>query len=311
MKTRMFGLLVLILSLLLAACSSGAAVVPAASLPKATTAVQPAAAQATVAQPTAEAQKPAAGSAAGTPVDLGQSASLGQFLVDAKGMTLYLYTKDTPNTSNCYDACAQAWPPLQSSAAPVAGKGVTAGMLGTTTRKDGSLQVTYNGWPLYYFFKDKQPGDVTGQGNKGVWFVITPSGEKVETALPAAAPQATAAPTMTMGANDNSQSDYGSSSATAPAPAAHAGLQAAVTISNFAFDPKVLTVKVGATVTWTNLDGAPHKVVADNGEFTSDALQQGDTFSFTFTKAGTYPYYCAFHGGKGGQGMSGQVVVTP
>jgi predicted lipoprotein with Yx(FWY)xxD motif len=93
-------------------------------------------------------------------------------------MTLYLFTQDTPNTSNCYTACATAWPPLLTSGAPTAGSGVTAAMLGTTKRTDGSTQVTYNGWPLYYWANDKKPGDVTGENVQGVWFVITPAGVK-------------------------------------------------------------------------------------------------------------------------------------
>ena len=109
-------------------------------------------------------------------VDVSQNATLGSFLIDSNGMTLYLYTTDTPNTSNCYGPCAVAWPPLLTSGAPVAGTGVTGSLLGTTTRTDGSTQVTYNGWPLYYFATDKAPGDTTGENVQNVWFVITPAG---------------------------------------------------------------------------------------------------------------------------------------
>jgi predicted lipoprotein with Yx(FWY)xxD motif len=109
-------------------------------------------------------------------VNVGQNASLGSFMVDSKGMTLYLYTKDTPNTSNCYSTCATAWPPLLTSGAPIGGTGVTAAMLGTTKRTDGTTQVTYNGWPLYYWVNDKAPGDTTGENVQNVWFVITPAG---------------------------------------------------------------------------------------------------------------------------------------
>jgi predicted lipoprotein with Yx(FWY)xxD motif len=109
-------------------------------------------------------------------VDVGQNATLGSFLVDSKGMTLYLYTKDSPNTSNCYTVCATAWPPLLTSGAPVAGTGVNAAMLGTTKRTDGTMEVTYNGWPLYYWVNDKKPGDTTGENVQNVWFVITPAG---------------------------------------------------------------------------------------------------------------------------------------
>jgi predicted lipoprotein with Yx(FWY)xxD motif len=109
-------------------------------------------------------------------VNVGQTATQGSFLVDSKGMTLYLYTVDKPNTSNCYGPCAVAWPPLLTNGAPIAGPGATALLLGTTTRTDGTTQVTYNGWPLYYFATDKVPGDTTGENVQNVWFVITPAG---------------------------------------------------------------------------------------------------------------------------------------
>ena len=96
-------------------------------------------------------------------------------------MTLYLFTKDTPNTTVCYDKCATAWPPLLTTGAPVAGEGVDASKLGTTTRTDGTVQVTYNGWPLYYYDKDKAPGDVVGQDVGDVWYVVSAAGDKVTT----------------------------------------------------------------------------------------------------------------------------------
>jgi predicted lipoprotein with Yx(FWY)xxD motif len=123
-------------------------------------------------------------STGGTSVNLGKNDKLGSFLVDDKGMTLYLFTKDTPNTSVCYDKCATAWPPLLTTGAPVAGQGVDASKLGTTTRTDGTVQVTYNGWPLYYYDKDKAPGDVVGQDVGGVWYVVSAAGEKVMAAAP-------------------------------------------------------------------------------------------------------------------------------
>jgi predicted lipoprotein with Yx(FWY)xxD motif len=126
-----------------------------------------------------------AAAASGTTVMVGKDASLGSFLADDKGMSLYLYTKDTPNTSNCYDKCATAWPPLLTTGAPVGGDGVDAAMLGTTKRTDGSTQVTYNGWPLYYFAKDTKAGDVTGQDVGSVWFLINPAGAQVKTPGPA------------------------------------------------------------------------------------------------------------------------------
>lgn len=140
----------------------------------------------------------------GTTISVAQNDSLGSFLVDDKGMTLYLFTKDTPNTSNCYDKCATSWPPLVTAGKPAVGNGVDASKLGTTTRKDGSVQVTYNGWPLYYFQKDKAPGDVTGQDVGSVWFVVSPAGDKVEsTAKATEAPaSSTAATLVSLGKND-------------------------------------------------------------------------------------------------------------
>jgi plastocyanin len=95
-------------------------------------------------------------------------------------------------------------------------------------------------------------------------------------------------------------------SAVTPAPASTADT---VTISNFQFAPRVVRVKAGAEVTWQVKEGT-HTVTADDGSFESQALSAGQKFSHTFTKAGTYRYYCSFHGSKGGHDMAGTVVVT-
>lgn len=114
-------------------------------------------------------------------VEVSESAEFGLILVDGEGMSLYLFTNDTQNsgTSTCADDCLAEWPPLLSDGDPVAGEGVDAAMLGTITRDDGTTQVTYNGWPLYYFADDAAPGDTNGQGLGDVWFLVTPSGEAV------------------------------------------------------------------------------------------------------------------------------------
>lgn len=104
----------------------------------------------------------------------------GNFLVDGDGMTLYLFTKDTQGTSSCYDKCATAWPPVLVAGQPTVGEGIDAALLGTTQRKDGTSQLTYNGWPLYYYFEDQAPGDVTGQAVNEVWWVVAPDGNAVE-----------------------------------------------------------------------------------------------------------------------------------
>jgi plastocyanin len=84
----------------------------------------------------------------------------------------------------------------------------------------------------------------------------------------------------------------------------------AVTMNNNQYGPAKLTVAVGTTVTWTNKEAKPHTVTADDNSFTSKALKENDAFSFKFDKPGTYAYHCAFHGGNGGKGMAGTVVVT-
>jgi len=104
----------------------------------------------------------------------------GGFLVDANGMTLYLFTKDTTSASTCSGGCATNWPPLTVTGQPVAGAGVDASLLGTTTRADGSIQVTYNGHPLYYYKSDHAAGDENGQGVGGVWFVVSATGNAMQ-----------------------------------------------------------------------------------------------------------------------------------
>lgn len=106
-----------------------------------------------------------------------QTAELGSFLVDQNGKTLYLFTKDEPGVSNCAGECLVNWPPYKTVKPPKADDGVDQAKLGTITLADGSLQVTYNGWPLYYFIGDQKAGDVAGQNVGEVWFVVPPTGE--------------------------------------------------------------------------------------------------------------------------------------
>jgi predicted lipoprotein with Yx(FWY)xxD motif len=96
-------------------------------------------------------------------------------LTDAKGMTLYYYTPDKGGKVTCTGGCATAWPPLMLPAGTTkpTGTGLT-GTLGSVPGATGGMQVTYNGWPLYGWIKDKAPGDTTGQGVGGNWFVVTP-----------------------------------------------------------------------------------------------------------------------------------------
>jgi predicted lipoprotein with Yx(FWY)xxD motif len=115
-------------------------------------------------------------------VAVANNAKLGQILVDDKGMTLYLWVADKGTDSTCYDQCAAIWPPLLTTGSPQAASGADQSLLGTTTRKDGKLEVTYKGHPLYYFVKDKAPGDITGQGINGfgaLWWALNPAGAAV------------------------------------------------------------------------------------------------------------------------------------
>src|SRR5260221_4529933 len=107
---------------------------------------------------------------------------LGRILVDSKGITPYDFVQDQGTTSTCYGACAALWPPLLTSGKPIAGPGVRASLLGTTKRKDGKLEVTYAGRPLYYFVTDKKPGQTTGQGINqfgAPWWVLSPAGKEI------------------------------------------------------------------------------------------------------------------------------------
>lgn len=113
-------------------------------------------------------------------VETAQHDQLGEILVDGDGMTLYMFDPDPQGegSSTCTDSCAQSWPPLTTDGEPSTGSGVSAS-LSTFDRADGSTQVAANGWPLYYWQGDSEPGDATGQGVQGVWWVLRPDGTPV------------------------------------------------------------------------------------------------------------------------------------
>jgi predicted lipoprotein with Yx(FWY)xxD motif len=105
-------------------------------------------------------------------------------VVSSKGLTLYTFTADTGGTSACTDtACTKLWPPLLTTGAPVAGKGINRAKFGTIQRPDGSQQVTYYKHPLYFFHggsgygaRDRLPGQLHGQGLFSAWWVLSPKG---------------------------------------------------------------------------------------------------------------------------------------
>ncbi len=100
-----------------------------------------------------------------------QTASDGtKYLTDAKGMTLYYFTVDTNGQSACYGDCEKYWPVFYAPNVTVS-PDLDAADFGTITRTDGTKETTYKGWPLYYWFQDKQPGDMSGEGVGGVWYI--------------------------------------------------------------------------------------------------------------------------------------------
>lgn len=106
---------------------------------------------------------------------------LGDVIVDSKGFTLYDFHKDSGTTSACYGACAKVWPPLLAKKNPQAQGGAKRSLLGTTTRNDGTTQVTYSGHPLYTYLGDKAPGDTKGNDFSqfgAQWYALTPAGEE-------------------------------------------------------------------------------------------------------------------------------------
>jgi predicted lipoprotein with Yx(FWY)xxD motif len=129
----------------------------------------------------------AAGSVASSATETNATVSLrktklGPVLVNSRGRTLYLFAKDRNGRSACDGACARFWPPLLSRGKPTGGPGIRASLLGTTRRRNGSLQVTYNRHPLYRFALDKRAGQTSGQGrlNFGArWWAVSARGTAV------------------------------------------------------------------------------------------------------------------------------------
>ncbi len=134
--------------------------------------------------------------AALTTVRIREVGDFGRILTGANGMTLYVFDRDEPGTSNCVDRCAEIWPPLTLDAGDPVPPADLPGSLTVIDRPDGRRQVAYNGRPLYFYINDSQPGDTTGEGVGGVWHVARVEEASPSQAQPAA--QATATPAATM-----------------------------------------------------------------------------------------------------------------
>jgi predicted lipoprotein with Yx(FWY)xxD motif len=110
------------------------------------------------------------------------SSQYGRILGDGRGQAVYLFDRERDGRSECYGACARAWPPVLAKGTPVAGRGARSGLLGTTRRRDGRRQVTYRGQPLYYYVSDA-PGRVLCHDVRefgGLWLVVRSSGVAVD-----------------------------------------------------------------------------------------------------------------------------------
>ena len=195
-KARFLGT-VLILALALAACAPAATPTEAPTLsvpvtgpsdtPEALmteTPAETATTEAVTTEAPAETATVEGTTTAATSIMTSTSADVSEpFLVDQDGRSLYLFTDDTQNsgTTACTDSeCTTEWPPVIVTATPTAGTGVDAAMLGTITLEDGTMQATYNGWPLHYFDEDTAPGDINGQGMEGKWFLVSAAGTAIQ-----------------------------------------------------------------------------------------------------------------------------------
>jgi predicted lipoprotein with Yx(FWY)xxD motif len=137
---------------------------------------QPAPAPTQPAQETAPMPEP---KRTGTTIALGDS-EFGSMLFDSKDQAIYIFERDSEGKTVCYGECAEAWPPVYTEGEPRAGKGVRQSLLGTVKRRDGRLQVTYAGQPLYFYAHEGR-GEVRCHNvnlNGGLWWVVGPDGKR-------------------------------------------------------------------------------------------------------------------------------------
>ena len=205
---------------------------------------------------------------------IGANSDLGPYLTDAHGRTLYYFDNDKPLTSVCEGNCLTNWPAytLSQGSLPTA---VNSSDFGTITRSDGSTQVSFKGYPLYYFIKDVNHGDVTGQNVNKIWFVVNP--EKFS----------------------------GTTAGNAVTKPAETVKTYHIDIKDFSFGTSPLTVEAGSKIIFTNFDDMQHNAVAVNGSFSLPLMSKGESQTITLDKPGTYDYYCQPHKSF----MTGQIIV--
>jgi len=195
-------------------------------------------------------------------VMIGTSAEFGHYLTDDYGNALYYFDKDTPGTSACAGPCAVNWP-LFSAGGEAVPSTLSADDFGASTHPEGGTVATFKSFPLYYFAKDAERGDVLGQGVNDVWFLVSPE-----------------------------TFDGASASASTSAPQ---GKTYKVDIRDFSFGTEPLTVEAGSSIVFTNFDDMEHNAVAANGAFSTPLLKKGESYTITLNEAGTYEYYCEPH----------------
>ncbi len=143
----------------------------------------------------------AAATHAGATVRAAKTSSFGTVLVASNGHTLYRFTPDSKNTNRCsaVAACKKAWPALlvKAGVKPTVGSGAKASLIGTMRAAHGMRQVTYAGFPLYFFAGDSKAGQTNGQGIAGKWFVVNTSGALVKHAMASSSPASTTSSTTT------------------------------------------------------------------------------------------------------------------
>lgn len=199
-------------------------------------------------------------------VGLGTDATLGNYLVDSEGQTLYYFDKDPQGESVCSGNCLANWPVFHVDGV-VAPAGVNAADFGELIRADGVKQTTFKDYPLYYFAADQARGDLKGQAVNDVWFVVDPVKFTGTTA---------------------GQAGSGS----APVPSTD---KVTIEMKEYSFTPTQLVVKAGTTIEFVNRDEMEHNAVAVDGSFRTELLAQGESATIKLDKPGVYEYYCEPH----------------
>jgi predicted lipoprotein with Yx(FWY)xxD motif/plastocyanin len=229
-------------------------------------------------------------------VKLAYKLGVGFYMTNGSGWTLYAYKRDNQSTatSACVGGCITSWPAFYAASLKVP-TDLNASGFTTVSRSDGIKQLAYNGWPLYYYAKDKAPGDTVGQAVGNVWFACC----------------SLAAATTT----SSTTTSTSTTTTTSPTPAGAVRVSilngAGVNQASPGYSPASLTLVVGinATVIWTNNDSTSHTVTsnaypAGAQSYRSGNMSPGATYSTTFTVPGTYTYFCDYHGW-----MTGTIVV--